>query len=190
MRIARRASTGTVYYNFDDHLGSSRVMGQAGQTTACYDVDFLAFGYEKAYTYSCNSLFKFTGKERDSETGNDNFIARYYGSNLGRFLSPDPAGKAAAKVGNPQSWNRYAYVFNNPLRFVDPLGLWGLSYVDIYRKNRHEIQIVAVKTRPGDNPATLAKQLGFKGKDAEKPAASLTKKFGDSGSVRLANAGG
>jgi uncharacterized protein RhaS with RHS repeats len=41
----------------------------------------------------------------------------------GRWLSPDPAGLAAADPANPQSWNRYAYVLNNPAAFIDPLGL-------------------------------------------------------------------
>jgi hypothetical protein len=42
----------------------------------------------------------------------------------GRWIQPDPAGLAAANPGNPQTWNRYAYVANNPAGAVDPLGLW------------------------------------------------------------------
>ena len=64
----------------------------------------------------------FTAKERDSETGLDFFGARYFGSALGRFTSPDPL-MASAHSSNPQSWNRYAYALNNPLRFVDPDGM-------------------------------------------------------------------
>jgi uncharacterized protein RhaS with RHS repeats len=45
--------------------------------------------------------------------------ARYYSSNLGRFLSVDPVG---GKVGSSQSWNRYSYVRNNPVAFIDPNG--------------------------------------------------------------------
>ena len=56
---------------------------------------------------------KFTGKERDSESGNDNFAARYYSSSLGRFMSPDPEN-AGASLDDPESWNAYAYVSNNP----------------------------------------------------------------------------
>jgi RHS repeat-associated protein len=51
---------------------------------------------------------KFTAKERDSETGNDNFKARYYGSSLGRFMTPDPLGNFVADPTNPQSWNMYS----------------------------------------------------------------------------------
>ena len=66
---------------------------------------------------------RFTGKERDSESGLDYFGARYYGSTMGRWMSPDP-GNIGADPTNPQSWNMYAYVLNNPLRFVDPNGLY------------------------------------------------------------------
>ena len=65
--------------------------------------------------------YKFTGKERDSESGLDNFEARYYGSSLGRFMRPDPANLGAIDE-NPQSWNGYAYVGNNPLNALDPNG--------------------------------------------------------------------
>ena len=66
---------------------------------------------------------QFTGKERDSESGLDYFGARYYGSALGRFTSPDPLLNSG-RPWLPQSWNRYVYSLNNPLRFIDPSGLW------------------------------------------------------------------
>ncbi len=66
--------------------------------------------------------YKFTGKERDAESGLDYFGARYYGSNMGRFVTPDPL-MASAHASNPQSLNRYAYVYNNPLGWIDPYGL-------------------------------------------------------------------
>jgi RHS repeat-associated protein len=62
-----------------------------------------------------------TGKERDAETGLDYFGARYVSSAQGRFTSPD-APFADQHVEDPQSWNLYAYVRNNPLRYVDPTG--------------------------------------------------------------------
>lgn len=64
----------------------------------------------------------FTGKERDAESGNDYFGARYYSSAMGRFLSPDPLGNQVADFSNPQTWNMYSYAVNNPLKFVDPTG--------------------------------------------------------------------
>jgi len=67
-----------------------------------------------------------TGKERDAESGNDYFGARYYASSMGRFMSPDWAAKAEpvpyAKLDNPQTLNLYAYMRNNPLGGVDPDG--------------------------------------------------------------------
>ena len=60
-----------------------------------------------------------TGKERDQESGNDYFGARYYGSSMGRFLSPDDVG---GHIENPQTLNLYSYVANNPLSRTDPTG--------------------------------------------------------------------
>ena len=65
----------------------------------------------------------FTGKERDTESGNDYFGARYYASSMGRFLSPDPAGVGYADPSNPQSLNLYAYAYDNPLINIDPSGM-------------------------------------------------------------------
>ena len=69
---------------------------------------------------------KFTGKERDSESGLDNFGARYNSSSMGRFMSPDwsaaPMGVPYADFGNPQSLNLYSYVKNNPVTATDPDG--------------------------------------------------------------------
>jgi RHS repeat-associated protein len=62
------------------------------------------------------------GKERDFESGLDNFGARYNASSMGRFMSPDPENAGAA-LGSPQSWNAYSYVLNNPLNAIDPDGL-------------------------------------------------------------------
>jgi RHS repeat-associated protein len=74
----------------------------------------------------CAFGYKFTGKERDSESGNDYFEARYYSSAMGRFMSPDWSAKEDpvpyAKLDDPQSLNLYAYVGNNPLIRVDADG--------------------------------------------------------------------
>ena len=67
------------------------------------------------------SAYKFTGKERDSESGLDNFGPRYFGSSMGRFMSPDPL---AGHTEDPQTLNRYVYVRNNPLNLTDPTGGW------------------------------------------------------------------
>ncbi|MBE0656367.1 MAG: hypothetical protein IH602_01690 [Bryobacteraceae bacterium] len=64
----------------------------------------------------------FTGKERDAETGLDYFESRYFSSAQGRFTSPDALIAKREWMTDPQRWNRYAYVRNNPLRYVDPNG--------------------------------------------------------------------
>jgi RHS repeat-associated protein len=73
----------------------------------------------------------FTGKERDTESGNDYFGARYYASSMGRFMSPDWSAKYEpvpyAKLDNPQTLNLYAYVGNNPLNRTDPTGHYEIA---------------------------------------------------------------
>jgi RHS repeat-associated protein len=60
---------------------------------------------------------------RDDETGTDHTLHRHYANNLARWLSPDPAGRKAAKLTDPQTWNMYVYVRNNPTNLTDPTGL-------------------------------------------------------------------
>jgi RHS repeat-associated protein len=68
------------------------------------------------------SRSRYTGKERDAESGNDYFGARYYASSMGRWLSPDPSGLKYTKFAKPQSLNLYAYAWDSPLTKVDPNG--------------------------------------------------------------------
>jgi RHS repeat-associated protein len=95
--------------------------------------DYLPFGEEvgagvggrtqaQGYSQVDNVRQHFTGKERDNETGMDYFGERYYSNSLGRFTTVDPLG-ASARTLNPQTFNRYTYVLNNPLRYIDPSGL-------------------------------------------------------------------
>ena len=113
-RIARRTPSGTVHYYLADRLGSARVMvNSTGGIVE--ESDFLPYGTERVITDTLDNTYKFTGHERDTESGLDHTLHRQYASNLGRWHSPDPArGKAA----NPQSWNRYTYG-NNPCNLVD-----------------------------------------------------------------------
>jgi RHS repeat-associated protein len=87
------------------------------------------FSYDSTpyYVHLCDlNASRFTGKERDTESGLDYFGARYYASTLGRFMSPDwseePDPVPYADVENPQTLNLYGYVTNNPLRLYDPTG--------------------------------------------------------------------
>jgi RHS repeat-associated protein len=118
---AANAPPCTTCYLSDDHLGSTRlVTDQNGSVVARHD--YLPFGEETAPNAADNINQKFTGKERDQETGIDYFGARYYGGALGRFTSPDPISGTVLHILNPQRWNMYAYAVNNPLAFVDPDG--------------------------------------------------------------------
>ena len=84
--------------------------------------EFAPFG-EELDTEATLNHYKFTGKERDTESGLDYFGARFYASTAGRFMSPDWSAKAEpvpySKLDDPQSLNLYAYVHNNPLNSVD-----------------------------------------------------------------------
>ncbi len=122
----------TPCYLTHDHLGSLRmVTDQASNLIARHD--YLPFGEEvPGGSFGRSSKFgpndggylplKFTGQLRDGETGLDYFGARYYGSALGRFTSPDDP-LVDQHASDPQSWNLYAYVRNNPLKNTDPNGL-------------------------------------------------------------------
>jgi RHS repeat-associated protein len=119
-RIARRDSSSNIEYYFSDHLGSGRVVTNASGASqeTCY---FYSYGGSNCSPSGTND-YLFTGKERDSESGLDNFGARYDSSQYGRFMVPDPL-MASATIYDPQTWNRYAYARNNPLKFIDPTGM-------------------------------------------------------------------
>jgi RHS repeat-associated protein len=126
-RIARRDSAGAIHYYFSDHLGTHGVVENATATACEQDIDYYPYGgVQKDYCPNVAQNYKFNGKERDSESGLDNFGARYDTSNLGRFMTPDWAAKPVtvpyAHFGNPQSLNLYSYVQNNPTTMGDPDG--------------------------------------------------------------------
>jgi len=122
-----RSATPTVFVH-GDHLGSTRLVTTMSQSI--YDnMDYLPFGEQIAG--ASGSTHKFTGDERDSETNLDHTWFRQYSSQLGRWMTPDPAGRKAVRLSNPQSWNRYVNVLNSPMNAVDPLGL-GLCDVHVY----------------------------------------------------------
>jgi len=121
-RIAILAAGSTPLYYAEDFLGSSRVM-VTSTGVVCYDADFTPFGGERAYTNTCPSNYKFEGKERDTETGNDDFGARYYSNRLGRWLSSDwsavPVPVPYANLTNPQTLNLYSMASDDPESFAD-----------------------------------------------------------------------
>lgn len=152
-QLSVTVENGTDYkYATSDYLGTPRVWtDQNGNVVSRHD--YLPFGEEvfagtgtrtTAQGYAANTQAdgqrkQFTSKERDIETGLDYFLARYYSSTQGRFLSPDEftggpdelfdfADTASsnptfyADLTNPQSLNKYQYTYNNPLSYTDPDG--------------------------------------------------------------------
>ncbi|HEY2859035.1 MAG TPA: RHS repeat-associated core domain-containing protein, partial [Terracidiphilus sp.] len=122
---------GALHFHISDPLGTRRVQVDVnGKTEETFQS--LPFG-DRLTTLSSGlptaddaTEHHFTGKERDAESGNDYFGARYYASTMGRFLSPDWSAKQEpipyAKLDNPQSLNLYQYVGNNPLSKADKDG--------------------------------------------------------------------
>ncbi|MCI0532559.1 MAG: RHS repeat-associated core domain-containing protein, partial [candidate division Zixibacteria bacterium] len=84
---------------------------------------YYPFGEEQVTTP--NNRDKFATYFRDSSTGLDYALNRYYGNSMGRFLTPDPyrAGPHGFRPENPASWNPYVYVVNDPVNYFDPKGL-------------------------------------------------------------------
>jgi RHS repeat-associated protein len=114
--IASVRAAGVEYYGVDA-LGSTRVaFDAAGAVTA--RSDYKPFG-EGVNVTGWLPAERFTGQERDEEGGLDYFNARMYQPRAGRFTAVDPVFSGALI---PASWNRYAYVLNDPLRFTDPSG--------------------------------------------------------------------
>ncbi|MDQ3802234.1 MAG: discoidin domain-containing protein [Acidobacteriota bacterium] len=137
------SASGQVRWLVTDHLGTPRmIINQSGSLNEVVGNeykgvvrhDYLPFGEEilagvggrttsQGYSQLDGVRMQFTGKERDAETRLDYLLARYYASTQGRFTSPDPL-LSSGTVYNPQTWNRYAYTINNPLKYTDPFGMY------------------------------------------------------------------
>lgn len=125
--IAMIAGANTYYYYFDG-LGSVVALSDdSGNIVEKYEYDvfgkptILSPDDELRETSAYGNRFMFTGREYDSETGLYYYRARYYRPEIGRFLQTDPIGYTA-------SLNLYAYVGNNPIMRVDPLGLLSVAF--------------------------------------------------------------
>ena len=114
-RIARIAGDSASYY-LADHLGSTRsLVGEDGAVTAAYD--YWPYGKNLATSGTGATHFRFTGHERDAESGLDYMLNRNYAFAIGRFLRPDPMQDARPWI------SPYSYAQNNPVIRVDPTGL-------------------------------------------------------------------
>jgi len=122
-------SSGLAYYRHGDWQGSSRLASTTSRTVY-YDGAYAPYGENYAETGTTDR--NYTGQNQDIlSTGSYplyDFLHREYHPAWGRWVSPDPAGMNAVAAGNPQTWNRYAYVANNPTTFIDSLGLIQYAY--------------------------------------------------------------
>jgi RHS repeat-associated protein len=116
--IAKFAGAVTRYY-LNDWLSQRLTLDTSGAIVG--KQAHLPFG-EEFGTSGEQDKHRLTKYERDAETGWDQAINRSHSPTLGRFMQADPY-KASGYVIDPQSWNRYSYVQNNPVNFVDPTGL-------------------------------------------------------------------
>jgi RHS repeat-associated protein len=124
-QIAFRSVDGSTYFDHQDWLGTERARtNYQGATAATY----FSLPWGDAYTPSITDAngdqdsLHFGELDQDAETSTEHAQFRQYNNAQGHWMSPDPYS-GSYNGGNPQSMNRYSYVLNNPLRFVDPLGL-------------------------------------------------------------------
>jgi RHS repeat-associated protein len=110
-----------VEYYHVDAVGSVRaVTDQSGNVVRRHD--YFPFGDGPVEVTAGAEPLRFTGKERDAETGLDYFGARYYAQHSGRLTTVDPVLNTEAALIDPQRWNRYSYALNNPTAYVDQDG--------------------------------------------------------------------
>ena len=109
----------TTYFTHTHWLGTVRARSNVSGALV-EGLSSLPFG--DSQTTSGVSPVQFTGLDFDSESNLTHAWFRQHSATQGRWTSPDPAGVGVVDPGSPQSWNRYSYVINNPLRYTDALG--------------------------------------------------------------------
>jgi len=111
---------GTVYFYVRDHLGNSRlVLDSTGNILSKFNYEPYGVELPSSMGNVTNEKYKYTGQERDYDTGMDYMHFRYYASTMGRFMKPD---NMITNAANPQAWNLYSYVNNSPINANDPTG--------------------------------------------------------------------
>ena len=126
--LARYNNSGALTYAHADWLGSGRLVTNSTQSMV-NDSAYAPFGEQYAVrNVGFTSFYDFTGQQQwtvsGATAGLDDFLFRRYHPVQGRWISPDPAGLSSVDMTYPQTWNRYAYVANNPLNATDSLGLY------------------------------------------------------------------
>ncbi|MEJ7615851.1 MAG: RHS repeat-associated core domain-containing protein [Pyrinomonadaceae bacterium] len=112
----------TTWYHHADRLGTRLLSNQT--TAASYEQATLPFGTALDAESTGVVKRRFTSYDRSASTGLDYAVNRFYDPQQGKFTQVDPIGAGAASITDPQSWNMYAYVGNDPINHVDPDGLF------------------------------------------------------------------
>ena len=117
-----------LYYT-PDQINTTRVVtDQAG--TVVYSAAHDPYGgIQQTWVSTYDPMLKFSGKERDAESGLDYFGARYYDKNQYRFISVDPSTSPNEALYHPQLFNLFSYCRNNPITFLDPGGNASFHFV-------------------------------------------------------------
>ena len=119
---------GYTSFNRTDNIGTPKVTTKYDGTIDREETFGGPFGDNMGgYYWGSFDTIGFAGGDWDSENNGDHFGAREYAKLSGNWQSPDPAGRAAVDLTNPQSWNLYAYALNNPVSANDPSGLLPMS---------------------------------------------------------------
>jgi len=117
-----RVQEGKYYYYTPDQINSTRIVTNDSGAVVYAAAHDPFGGVQKTWTSSYDPVLKFSGKERDAESGLDYFGARYYDKTQYRFISVDPVMAKNDAIDDPQLWNLYSYCRNNPITFLDPNG--------------------------------------------------------------------
>jgi RHS repeat-associated protein len=151
-------AAGTTYFDHADWLGTEHARTNV-TGSLCETISSLPFGDGMSTSGICGdpSPMHFTGQERDTETNLDDFKARYMASSLGRFVSPDKSVDQHPR--NPQSWDLYSYVRENPLALTDPSGDYVCSFLvqvadlcNSFQRVLDEAQVAANKLKDEFGP--------------------------------------
>jgi RHS repeat-associated protein len=140
-----------VYYYLNDHLGTPlKVLDESG--IVAWQADYESFGCANNITQSFINNFRFPGQYDDHETGMLYNYHRYYDPAIGRYLTPDP-------IGLEGGINLYAYVNNDPVNFIDPLGLVWKTVSHEHHKTRNILTFLLNRITniigKGDNPSFI-----------------------------------